>query len=278
MKTTVHFFVYCVLGAMAFACSQGSDILSIDDDFQGDNEHIKSVSSNGVIVHKYYYDSEGKIVEENCLSYFQKYLYDATGRLVKVESAFDESMYFSSIMERRTEFMTSKNSAVKNYTLYEYDQSGRLSKCVFYFNSFNTEGKFELRSSRTFVYEGSNIVRVNLHDDTGRISQYNVYAYDRNGNVTNNKYYSNLFGATNKLVSETSCKYDNYKNPYRIFRMQGNPGLFSNANNIIEINLIRHEEVQGLEKYSTSKTSYEYNKAGYPVKEITENGVWEYNY
>ena len=276
MKISIRLFVGCVLGVMAFACSQDGDIIGTDPMLG--HEPIKSVSSNGKIVHTYYYDDARRIVEENSLYYFKTYLYDKNGQLTKIESAFDESLYSSSFAESRTEFMTSKNSAVKNYSLYEYDNSGRLSKSVYYSNSFNANGKFELRSSQTYVYEGSNIVRVNLHDDTGQITQYHVYTYDQNQNVTNDKYYSNLFGNTNKLISENSYKFDIYLNPYRIFIIQGNPGLFSNTNNIIETNLIRHEEVQGFEKYATSKTSYEYNKSGFPVKEITENGVWEYNY
>lgn len=273
---SVSLLVSFVFMTLVFSCTKDS-VRNADDGYSTDNEHIKSISAkNGAIVHQYHYDVAGRIVEENCLSYFQKYLYDENSRLIKVEAAFDETMYSSTFVEGRTEFMTSKNSEVKSYSLYKYDKMGRLTKTEHYFNMTGKE--FELRSTRTFEYDGTNMVQVNLHNETGQITQYHVFTYDQNGNVTNDKYYSNLFGATDKLVSENSYKYDNYKNPYRIFSMTGSPGMYTNVNNIIETSTTRHEEVPGFDKYSTSTNSYQYNKNGYPVK-VNENGnAFEYNY
>jgi hypothetical protein len=245
--------------------------------YSTDNEHIKSVSSNGTIVHKYLYDLSGKIVEENSKYYFKRYLYSETDRLIKVESAFDRSGLSSSAMPvERTEFMTSQNSTVDSYSLYEYDKERKLSKIEHYFNE--TGNGFEYRSMQTFEYEGSYIKKVNLHEPKGQITSYRVYTYDKHGNVTNEKYFSCNFSSDYKLISETSFLYDNYKNPYRIFNILGSPGLFANVNNIIETNTIRHEDVAGFDKYSSSKTTYQYNKDGYPIKEITENSEFEYKY
>jgi len=266
-----------VFMAMVFSCTKESDALDDDVEYSTDNEHIKTVSADGTIRHQYLYDQEGRIVEENNLFYFQRYLYE-NKRLVKIEAAFDDALLSSSssAFEGKTEFMTSKNSAVKNYSLYKYDNSGRLSKTEHY---FKMNGKdFELRSTRTFEYSGLNISKVYFYDPTtGKTSLVYEYAYDNRGNVINEKYYSN-FGPEPELFSETSYKYDNYKNPYQIFNMTGYPGMYTNANNIIETNLTRHSEVQGFDKYSTSKNTYQYNKNGYPVK-VNENGnIFEYNY
>ena len=276
MKRSISFLIFCVLMVLALSCTKEGGVQNGEIEYSTDNEHIKSVSAGGTINHQYLYDRAGKIVEENCLFYFKRYLYDENERLVKVESAFDESMLSSSsFVERRTEFMTSKNSDVKSYSLYEYDHEGLLSKIKNYANITGKE--FEYRSMQTFEYDGALIAKVNLHDPTGQITQYHVYTYDDYGNVANEKYYSNNV-SPNELISETSYKYDNYKNPYRILSILGSPGLFMNINNIIETNLIRHYEVQGFEKYSTSKNTYQYNKNGYPVK-VNENGnEFEYHY
>ena len=261
-----------VLMFLMYSCTKESGYT----DYRADNEHIKSVSSKQIIVHKYLYNQTGKIVEENSLSYFKKYIYNENERLVKVESAFDKNMYSSTITEQRTEFMTSQNSAVDSYSLYHYDEVGKLSKIEHYFNETGTN--FEYRSMETFEYEGININKVNLHQPNGQITQYHVYTYDKQGNVSNNKHYSKLSGSNDELMSEISYKYDNYKNPYHIFSMLGSPGLHANANNIIETNVIRHHDIPGFDKQSSSKTVYEYNENGYPIKEITQNGEFEYNY
>ena len=254
------------------SCSSDLD----DIIYSTDNDYIKSVSSNGTIVHRYYYDQTGKIIEENCLYYFKKYLYDENDRLVKVESAFDRNIYSSLFIEPRTEFMTSENSAVDNYDLFHYDGVGRLSKTEHFFNEAGSG--FEYRSMRTLEYEGKNIAKENSHDPTGQITQYHVYSYDENGNVTCDMHYSNLFGSTDELINESYFKYDNRKNPYRILNMTGSPGLHTNVNNIIETNTIRSKDIPGIDKQSSSKTTYEYNKKGYPVKEIIGDSVFEYNY
>ena len=265
-----------VFMAMVFSCTKEGGVLYEEVEYSTNNKHIKSVSANGTIVHKYLYNSSGRIVEENSFIYFNKYLYE-NDLLVKIESAFDRSMLSSSMLaERRTEFMTSQNSTVDNYSLYKYDNAGRLSKTEHYYNMNGKE--FELRSVRTFEYSGLNISKVFFYDPTtGKTSLVYEYFYDNRGNVIIEKYYSNS-GAEPELHHETSYKYDNYKNPYQIFSMKGYPGMYTNVNNIIETNLTRHSEVQGFDKYSTSKNTYKYNKSGYPIK-VNENGnEFEYQY
>jgi len=269
MKKLGNLFIFIALIAFASACSKDSS-----DHTYGDQ--IKSVSVNGSIVQKFIYDKSGKIVEWNTFYNYQKFIYDENERLVKVESAWDRNMLSSSMPVQRTEFMTSENSPVDSYSLYEYDDKGRLSKVEHYSNVVS--GVIELRSVSAFEYEGKNIVRANfLNPESNQITQFREYTYDNRGNVINEKYYSNLW-KDEELISETSYKYDGYHNPFRIFSMTGNPGIFTNFNNIIETRVIRHSDVPGFDKYSTEKRNYKYNSNGYPIKEITENSEFEYNY
>ena len=276
MKKSICLFIPCVLMVLAYSCSKVSSGQNDEIEYSTDNEHIKSVSADGTIRHLYLYDAAGKIVEENSSFYFRKYLYDENDRLVKVESAIDQSMYSSTFVERRTDLMTSQNSAVTSYSLYEYDNKGLLSKIKSYLHE---PGKgFDYRSMQTFKYEGSLMAQVNFHDPTGKLTQYRVYTYDDFGNVVNEKYYSNVV-RPNEFISETSYKYDHYKNPYRIFCILGSPGLLMNVHNIIETNSTLYLDVPGTNQYSTGKNTYQYNNNGYPVK-VIENGenVFTYHY
>ena len=279
MKKLVSFLFSIVVICLASSCNKENTGQN-----SWNNEHIKSISANGELRHRYLYDDAGKIVEENAQIHYKRYIYDENDRLVKVESTFNFSSVLSSFIspgQFNTELMSSKNSEMNNYHLYEYDNEGRLSKIEFYSNMIPPYPKeeFELRSMRTFEYEDSLIIRVNMADNTGHVNQYYVYAYDTYGNVINEKYYSNIF-SPDELISETSYKYDKYKNPFHIFHMTGYPGLNSNVNNIIETSSISYYDLTatGVDKYHTGKFSYYYNKDGYPVKAFEEGGEFDYLY
>lgn len=251
------------------------------DDFEvndfNDNDFIKSEVSNDNITSNYKYNAIGKIAETEGIYFYNKYLYDDDGKLISRETAADPSMFSSSMPTEKTELMTKENSSISSRQIFKYDENGRLLEIE---NYLKTEDKFELRSKQSFEFIDEKIVKRNLHNENGEITQFNIYEYDKNGNLKNEKYYSYLFTESTqpKLMSETSFKFDNKKNPFKIFNELGNPGLYTNSNNIIETNLIRHEEIPGFEKYSTSTTSYEYNRNNYPIKIITENSEYEYRY
>ena len=176
--------------------------------------------------------------------------------------------------------MTSQNSTATNYSLYTYDQTGRVSEIYFYAKPMNDpKGKFELRSTRSFEYEGSLIVKSYISDpSTGQTNLIYAYTYDSRGNVINEKYYSSM-ESKNKLSSETSYKYDDYKNPFQVMNPYGLPGIYTNPNNIIESKFTSYEDIPDILKYKTQLLTYEYNSAGYPVKLIQDGKtVEEYMY
>jgi len=269
MKKLLYFSISFVCILPAYSCTKG--IMQYKD-----NEHIKSVFWNGAPNQMYFYNQTGNIVEQSSLYRYSKYVYDENERLIKVETAFDPNLFSSSLPVQKTEFMTSQNSTITQYSLYEYGPTGRLLKTESYlFNE--TDKKFEYRSTQTFEYEGSFIAKVNVHDLGGAITNFHVYLYDDRGNVVTEKQYSNLLYPS-ELIRETFYKYDNHKNPFLIFSILGAPGLYSNANNIIETTSVLQINVPGIDKFTNSKTTYQYNKKGYPAKVMYENGVEEYKY
>lgn len=243
------------------------------DNFESGNYSIKSIFADGKTIEKFIYDDSGKIIESQSFYFFSKYTYDNNDRLIKQEIAVDPNIVSSSI-HIKSELMTSQNSTFTGYYIFEYNSAGKL---VTQKNYFKKKDQFEYTSMISLEYEGNKIVRRNLHDENNITTQLYNYEYDRNENVTKEKYYSFLFiiGTEPKFISETSFKYDDKNNPFKIYKDLGLPGIYTNTNNIIETNSILYEDVPGIEKFSTSRTTYEYNNKGFPIR---VNEAEEYKY
>ena len=278
MKTSIRIFFLYLLVVWAFACTSDSDFVSIDGYEQSiDNEHIKSVSSNGQVRAQYLYDNAGKIREIKGMYSYQRYLYD-NNRLIKVEYAVDDAVNDnvpSSSLQPPKELIPSGNYVIKYYKLFKYDNQKRLSKVE---NHFMMNGKnFELRSINTFEYEGKLIIKENLCDENGKINQYYTFAYDKNGNRTKERYNVCIIDGSPsnpKLINEITYKYDNYKNPYQILNIAG-PRFYTSANNMIEMTTVWYTDDPRTQK---TTQSFEYNSNGYPVKMKYEGGEEEYGY
>jgi hypothetical protein len=274
MKKHLKYFSYALI-ALFFASSCSKD--EFESNFSTDNDFIKSEISNNTIVTNYKYNNNGKIAEAEGIYSYSRYLYDSEDKLIKIETAADESIFSSSLPVEKTELMTAQNSAINSYRILKYDENGELLEME---NYFKMEDKFELKSMQSFEFVNEKIAKRNLHNENGEITQFNVYEYDINGNVKNEKYYSFLFteSAEPKLISEISFEFDDKKNPFKIFSELGNPGLYTNPNSIIETITIRHEDIPGFDRMSASSTSYEYNQNNYPIKVITGNSEYKYKY
>jgi len=284
MKTLIRILCSFTVLVWAFACTKEMG------DFEGDflldengnpviNEHVKSVSNQGITTRKFRYNSSGKLIEDGSTFSYNKYLYDGNGRLIKIESSINASLvssssYYDPNNPPRTEIMTS-DSTITWTRSFKYDNQGRLSKIE---NYHKKEGKkFEFTSFQSFEYEEGNICRENLCDETGNITQFYEYTYDQKGNRTKERYKVCIFDGTPsnpKLYYEKTYKYDNYKNPYQILEVVG-PSFYTSANNMIEMTTVWYTDDPRTE---TAKQSFVYNNNGYPVKMKYDGGEEEYTY
>lgn len=265
-KTTIlKGFLFMVI-IIITSCS--NDYILVDDSYT-----IKSIVSNGKVIEKYIYNDDNKIVEDQSFYFCNKYIYNNIGQLIKQEIAIDPDIA-SSTIQNKNELMTSKNSSFTANRIFEYNTEGKLLKQKYYVKK---NGQFKYTSMVSLEYIGDRIVKWNLHNDQNTITQYYTYEYDGIGNISQEKHYSFFFsvGLEPKLVSEVSFKYDDKNNPFKIYKYLGHPGLYTNTNNIIESNSVLYENVPGIEKFTTSKTTYKYNTKGYP---ITVNNNEEYKY
>lgn len=270
MKNSIKLIgLQIIVLAIITSCSRDLVI----DNFISEGYSIKSIFSNGKTSSKFICNQGGKIIESQSFYFYSKYTYDNNGRLIKQEIAADPDIASSSIPDKSV-LMTSQNSTFTGNYIFEYNSDVKL---VSQKNYYKRNNQFEYTSMNSLEYEGDKIVKKNLHDAKNSITQFYTYEYDNKGNVTKEKYYSFLFnkGTEPKLISEVSFKYDDKRNPFKIYKDLGQPGLYTNTNNITETNSVLYEDVPGIDKFSTSKTTYEYNEKGFPTK---VNNAEEYIY
>jgi len=273
MKSGIKVFSFIMISIFSIiSCTKEPDTEIPDDGIYA----IRSILGNGKINTKFIYNSFGKISEYQSFYFCYRYIYDDTGRLIKEEDVAAIDLYSSGSAESR-ELMTSRNSIFTGYSLYEYDQEGILKSKKYYHKN---DGVYEYTSKISFEYENGNIVKWNILNAGDTITQFYAYEYDNNRNVVNEKQYSYIFteGPGPELIRETTYKYDDKNNPFHIYKETGRPGLFSNTNDVIETSSTLFIDVPGIAKYTTSKTNYEYNANGFPVKVISGNSVYEYIY
>lgn len=121
-----------------------------------------------------------------------------------------------------------------------------------------------LASVEKFEYENDNIVKSKIYNPQDQMIQYRTFIYNENGNVSKEEYFI-CYGDDNApLQARTEYEYDNKINPFKVFAVEGSPGIYSNTNNIIMQKTINYYE--GEEQVNTMVNSFEYNNLGYPVK------------
>lgn len=248
---------------IAFGCTR--------EDYNPDSSFLKKVKQDGYIVQEITYNNFNLISEVNGIHFWRKFHYNDQNQLIKEEVAMNPNSLSSSRPVSLTdEFVDPVKVGISMYTLYEYDNDGLLSKQL---NYTPKEGEDELRSIITFDYNDQKLIsKILLHDGNAALTQLRTYQYDSNGNVTEEDYYTYLFipdGSGPRHLYKTTFEYDNYYNPYMIFKQSGNPGIFRNLNNIIKTTTIHFDPTPGMPPVYTSETSYEYDEiTRYPVRVI----------
>ena len=233
------------------------------------NGFLKEVVSDGSAIEIYTYNEGNLVSEANSTYFWRKYYYNEVNQLVREEIGVDPDIYSSSWpVKPHNELADPTNIAMSMFTVYNYDDHGRLTEAL---NYVPGKGQVELRSSRTFEYNDKGLIyKELLHSGSNEVTQYRTFVYDNNGNVTEEDYYSYLFiqGQPGpKHMSETTYEYDAYLNPYAIFSQTGRPGRYTNQNNITKIKVINYDPPQGIDPISLSEFTFEYNlSSGYPIR------------
>lgn len=238
---------------------------------------ISSSKTNGKTTSRFIYDSFGRMAESQSVFYYYKFHYDGEGRLVKRENAVDPGAY-SSLASQKTDLITAATATLTGYTLYEYDTQGQLAQTK---NYLLQNGRYVWRSTVRFEYKNQRVAQMDIRDTTNTVGNRYTYQYDPNGNISEESYYSALGalpGAPLELINTKQFKYDQQPNPFQVFNQTGQPGIFTNRNNQIQSTSVFQKDLgipASVLNDKVSKTTYEYNQHGYPIK---VDGIHEYVY
>ena len=223
------------------------------------NTLIRQVNSGDLAIHGLTYNNNCLIYESTEPFKYKRFSYDANNILKKVEEAYSFSAFSCAMIPGQSLESDPRKASISAYSEFEYDDGLRLAKKS---NYFINNGNSQLISYQTYDYENDKIVKLSIFNPQGLLIAYQDYTYDDNGNITREDRYSNNSGI--KLVNSIICEYDNKNNPYQVFLCEGDPGVYTNKNNIIKETTISYNGTA--ESLYTRQNAYEYNGLDYPVK------------
>jgi hypothetical protein len=252
------FIFFSILALMLFSCKKepaavpcNSEVLLIQ--VKADNAPVQELTYKGCNL----YES----VEEYS---YKRYTYNSQDLLVKTEQAllFNPTACYiqPGAMDNRSVTDPRKAKFTQYYT-YAYDNSLRLAKVSYYFIKSDNS---ELIYYQTFEYEGGYLKRNNLFSPQEFLTNYTLYTYDNNSNVTKEDNFIIDNGVDFKLFSTKKYEYDTKHNPFYAFAVEGIPGINTNKNNILKETSAYFYEGGPVED-SIQNTLY-YNELGYPSK------------
>lgn len=220
---------------------------------------ISQVNFGDQAIHGLTYNSNCLIYESTEPFKYQKFSYDERNLLNKVEVAYSFNPFSCVMIPGQTLESDPRKAEVSQYSEFEYDDALRLTKKSDYFTG---NGNSQLISYQTYDYENDRIIKLSIFNPQGLLIEYHDYTYDNNGNITRDDQYSNY--SVIKLAKTILYEFDDKKNPYQVFACEGNPGKYTNKNNITQETSVSYNGTS--ESRNTRLNVYEYNSLDYPVR------------
>jgi hypothetical protein len=220
---------------------------------------ISQVNSGDLAVHGFTYNSNYLIHESTEPYMYKKFSYDTKNLLTKVEVAYSFNPFSCSMIPGQSLESDPRKASISQYSEFEYDDGLKLKKKS---NFFLNSGNPQLTSYQTYDYVNGQIVKSSTFNPQGLLTGYNDYKYDDRGNITRDDQYTST--AVIKLVNTKICEFDNKNNPYQVFAYEGNPGIYTNKNNIIKETSVSYNDTA--EFSSTTLHTYQYNSLDYPIR------------
>ena len=213
---------------------------------------------DSIILRKYIYNDASQLIEQRIGDWvIIKYNYDDDNRLISIVNFHNQAGLRSALVGARQDQADWEDPSIPergDTTLYSYNKSGQIVE------STNGLGR------KTYRYNDKNRIAQILVFIDGRLANKNDYKYDKRGN---------LIKMTNRVVKEngeserfiiTTYRFDKKINPLNAFQIATDPGMFTNANNIIESSRVFNGNKDDKEVFNQSVyNKYEYNELGLPI-------------
>lgn len=240
MKAIIVFFI-----SFSILAISGCEKDKSNDQVKPDDRLLIELWKDGHLTTKYVYDSVNRLVQINyyfadTLSYTEYYYYDVNNRKVK-----------------RT-----LNECTK---IYSYDSIGKLESYLRSYEGIDNEWRTEYFYSNGRI---TNAIRY-VNDTEESTIEYN---YDSRGNtIERTEYYSDLIGGG--IVAQHKFTYDNKINPRHNLSVVPSDIVQKNNPTYVYYYLAFSSMI-----HPEYNISYEYDDAGYPVKEYRDSNIIEYKY
>lgn len=250
----ITFFIVVVILCFSNCKKEGKN-----EDLCYSSTLMSQINSGELAVHGLTYNINCLIYESTEPFTYRRFSYNDRNVLKKVEVAYSFNPFSCVMIPGQSLESDPRKASVSEYSEFEYDDSLRLIKKS---NYFINNGHSLLTYWQTYDYKDRKIVKSSTFNTQGVLTEYHDYMTDENGNITRDDRYSNYSGI--KLESTVICEFDNKNNPYQVFACEGNPGRYTNRNNIIKETSVSYYGTN--ESRHTKEYAYQYNSLDYPVR------------
>lgn len=256
LKITACFLAASTL--IVISCNKDST-----NDPCSDNSLIRKVSTGELDNQQITYNSHCQVAEYLEAIYFKRYSYNGSNQLTKVETAIaaDPLSCFlpTGISGEGTADPRKAKPAV--YSQFEYDASGKIYKKS---DGYYADGVAKLNAYKMYEYQNGHISAIQVYTASNVLTQRYVFTYNGENLIHKDHYVTNADG-TERLYSTYDYTLDDHFNPYILFAIEGEPGKYTNVNNILS-ETVKYYSNGVLSSTYTYDYAYEYNTAGYPSK------------
>lgn len=211
------------------------------------------------------YYNTGKIFEHLGRFSYRKFIYNSNQKLEKIEIALSNNPLSCAIIPGATfeDGGDPRKAEVGQFIELSYTSDGKIARKdhYYYHEDIPILMVYEIPE-----YDGNNIVASRIYNPQDQLTQYRTFQYDAKGNVSIEEYY--YVAGQNEIIPQNRIEYeyDNKKNPFSVFAVEGSPGQSSNPNNIKKETITNFYEDVDEEYVYTVVNTYEYNDKNYPIK------------
>lgn len=267
MKTINYSILFLLL--VLFSCNN-------DDDYNesgSSSGKLIRVLYSGEVFQEFTYHSSGLLLEEKSKFWYKYINYNNKKQITTIEFYYDPSIVSSSssvfeTAQKRKEWVSPSNTEKSLTNYYKYIENNLIE-----IRSERKDGQVFISKFQT---DNQNRIEKQIFYTDNIEAGFIQYFYDENGNVIKRLHYIIDNYRKPSLSTTTLYEFDSKFNPYNSFKAIRIPGIYTNLNNITKETYILHFEVDSwIQKVQITENSYEYNSAGFPVR---ENGIKTFEY
>lgn len=240
-----------------------------------DNQNIPLIGKEyylDELMHEYSYTEDNLLYESKSKWSYTVYSYNKEHQLLSYDM-YDDMGMASSDWEtaqqslNRTDWVTPENTEINGRANYTYTKNKLKNIEV-------TRLPSGTKSSTTYEYDNNGRISKRVYYFENHPSSFTEFFYDDNGNlITEIK--KEIIDGVPVIMVKTEYEFNDENNPYQAFQKLLRPGENTNKNNILNKVQTLYFDAPLAEKIQVTNFIFEYNSEGYPIKK-NNNYTFEY--